>query len=125
MLPVMRTILSLTILLLFGFIPATAADVSGKWTFTLEISGVGTYTPAFEFKQDGEKLSGKYTGGLGTHDIAGTVKGNAIEFSFKGELNGDPIAVTYIGTIESDTKMKGTSKLGDMGEGTWTGEKDK
>lgn len=119
----MRHIVMAAILALAGLAPGLAADVSGKWTFTLEISGVGTFNPNFEFKQDGEKLTGKYSGGLGNADLTGTVKGDQIEFSFKADYNGDPLTVVYKGTVESGSKMKGTAKLGDMAEASWTGEK--
>lgn len=119
----MRHIFTAVFLVFVALAPAMAADISGKWIFTLDVSGAGTFNPNFEFKQDGEKLTGKYSGGLGTADLTGTVKGNDIEFSFKAEYNGDALAVVYKGTIESDGKMKGTAKLGDLGEGTWTAEK--
>ena len=36
---------------------AFAADISGKWTFDVE-TDLGSGTPTFVFKQDGEKLTG-------------------------------------------------------------------
>jgi hypothetical protein len=119
----MRNIVRAAILLaLFSYL-AWAVDVTGKWTVTIEVSGVGSFTPAFQFKQDGENLTGKYSGGLGTADVTGTAKGNQIEFHFTGEYNGEALKVVYTGTIESENKMKGTAKMGDLGDGTWTGER--
>jgi hypothetical protein len=40
---------------------AFAADISGAWQFTLE-TAKGKGSPSFEFKQDGEKLTGTYSG---------------------------------------------------------------
>ena len=38
------------------------------------------------FKQDGEKLTGHYSGQLGEADLTGTVKGQDIEFKFAAEI---------------------------------------
>ena len=56
------------------------ADVTGTWAFQVE-TGAGTGTPTMTFKQDGEKLSGHYSGQLGEAPLTGTIKGNAIEFT--------------------------------------------
>lgn len=122
----MRNIIRAAIVLLVLMSSAWAADVSGKWTFTLELSGVGSFQPNFDLKQAGEKLTGKYSGGLGTYDVTGTVKGDQLELSFKAEYNGESMLVVYKGTIEGDgNKMKGTARMGDQAEGTWTGERAK
>src|SRR5437016_3175487 len=60
---------------------ALAADISGAWQFTVE-TAQGSGSPTFEFKQDGDKLSGTYSGRFGTAPISGTVKGNDVEFTF-------------------------------------------
>jgi len=56
-------------------------DVTGKWAFNVETSA-GAGAPTFTFKQDGEKLTGHYTGTFGEADLTGTVKGADITFSF-------------------------------------------
>lgn len=121
----MSTLLKLTFafaVLAFGLLQtagtAAAADISGDWAFEVEISG-NQGTPGFTFKQDGEKLSGKYKGQFGEADLSGTVKENNIEFSFELEGGGK---VTYKGTIDKDS-MKGTCDYAGQAEGTWTGKK--
>jgi hypothetical protein len=99
---------------------ALAADISGNWEFSVD-SDAGSGSPSFTFRQDGEKLTGTYSGALGEAKLAGTVKGDAIEFSF--EPSGANGVVRYKGKIESATKMKGELDLGDMGKGTWTATK--
>jgi hypothetical protein len=96
-------------------------DVTGEWQFTVELSA-GTGSPTFIFKQDGEKLTGTYKGQLGEAPLTGTVKGNAISFSFKvsGAFEG---TATYTGTIESENSMKGTAEYGDAATGTWTAKR--
>lgn len=97
-------------------------DVTGKWVFTVETSA-GSGTPTFVFKQDGEKLTGHYSGQLGEADLTGTVKADAISFMFTGDVQGNKIDATYTGTVESKDSMKGTVKLAGVGEGTFTGKR--
>jgi hypothetical protein len=98
------------------------ADVAGAWALTVE-TAQGTGTPSVIFKQDGEKLTGTYSSPIfGEQQVTGTIKGNAITFSFTGTVEGTAIAVTYSGTVEKDA-MKGKVTLGDLGEGTFTGKK--
>ena len=107
-------------LFLAGFV--FAGDISGNWEFTVETSA-GSGTPSFVFQQTGEKLTGTYTGMLGTAKLNGTVKGDQVEFSFAVSQDGQSGTVTYKGSIVSATKMKGTVKLAELGEGTWEGTK--
>ena len=93
-------------------------DVTGTWVFQVETSG-GSGSPTFTFKQEGETLTGKYSGQFGEADIKGTVKGNQIEFSFTAEGLG---VITYSGTFENGT-MKGKVNLGDQASGTWTAKR--
>jgi hypothetical protein len=73
------------------------------------------------FKQDGEKLTGHYSGQtLGEAELTGTVKGNAVEFSFDASVQGMAIPVTYKGTVESRTTMKGSIAITGLGNGTFT-----
>src|SRR5262245_41946832 len=76
-------------------------NVAGKWEFEVEIAGQQGM-PTFTFKQDGEKLTGRYKGQFGEADVKGTLKGNEIEFTF--EIQGGK--VVYKGTVDKDS-MKG------------------
>ena len=95
-------------------------DVTGSWSVTVETDG-GSGNPSFTFKQEGEKLTGKYKGMFGEADLTGTVKGDKIEFSFKvsGQLDG---TLTYTGSTDGKM-MKGKVSLAGMGEGTFSGKK--
>lgn len=112
----MRKLILLTLLAcsaLFG------ADITGSWDFAVE-TPQGSGNPAFTFKQDGEKLTGTYSGLFGKAEVAGTVKGDAVEFAFEVSGQGQTAKMRYTGKIESPTKMKGDVSLGDLGNGTWT-----
>lgn len=100
---------------------AEKIDVSGSWVFTVE-TPMGSGTPTFTFKQDGESLTGHYAGALGEADLTGTLKGNAITFSFKVNVQGTEGVVTYSGAAAKDS-IKGKVTFGDLGEGTFTAKR--
>jgi hypothetical protein len=98
-----------------------SAEVTGTWAMTVE-SGAGSGTPTFVLKQDGEKLTGRYSGQLGEADVTGTVKGSAVEMAYDVTVQGTAVHITWAGTVDG-ASMKGTVKLGEFGEGTFTGKK--
>jgi hypothetical protein len=117
-------------LAVLSFVMAVAAvaaaqgpNVTGKWTFTVETGG-GSGSPTLTFKQDGEKLTGHYSSQtLGEADFTGSVKGNAIQFTFNANAQGTEIDVVYAGTVDGGT-MKGTVNMaGGQLSGTFTGKK--
>jgi hypothetical protein len=101
---------------------AYAHDISGKWTFNVETSA-GSGSPTFVFKQSGEKLTGTYNGTFGTAELTGTVKGDAIEFSFEASVGDQKGKVVYKGKIQDAGKMSGDVDYAGLGQGTWTGTK--
>ena len=98
-----------------------ATNVTGVWLFTVT-TDQGGGTPTLTFKQDGEKLTGKYEGQLGNADLTGTVKESAITFSFTVDVQGQQAPVTYKGTVEKNT-MKGSLDIAGMVNGTFTATK--
>ena len=100
---------------------AQGTNVTGDWTFNVT-TDQGGGTPTISFKQEGEKLTGKYNGQLGASDLTGTVKGNDIQFSFTVDVQGQQAPVTYKGTVEKNT-MKGTMDIAGMVNGTFTATK--
>ena len=100
---------------------AQGTNVTGEWLFNVA-TDQGGGTPTITFKQDGEKLTGKYAGQLGNADLTGTVKGNAIKFSFTIDVQGQQAPVNYEGTVEKNT-MKGKLDIGGMVSGTFTATK--
>jgi hypothetical protein len=99
-----------------------SANVSGAWNFEVE-TAAGSGTPKFTFKQEGEKLTGTYSGQLGEAPITGTIKGNDVKWTFQTRLSEQDVTVTYTGKVEGAGSMKGKVQLGDFGEGTWTAKK--
>jgi hypothetical protein len=106
-----------------GSAQASKIDVTGKWLFTVT-TDAGTGTPTVTLKQDGEKLTGHYSSAtLGEADLTGTLKDNAIKFSFKADLQGNALDVTYAGTVEDKDSMKGTVDIAGLGNGTFTAKR--
>ena len=114
-------ILTLAVLLTAAPLLAQGVNVTGEWAFNVT-TDQGGGTPTITFKQDGEKLSGTYNGQLGKADLTGTVKGNAIQFSFTVDMQGQQAPVNYKGTVEKNT-MKGTLDIAGMVNGTFTATK--
>ena len=114
-------IVAIAALLVSARLGAQATNVTGEWLFNVT-TDQGGGTPTMTFKQDGEKLTGKYVGQLGNADLTGTVKGSAIHFTFTIDAQGTPAPVTYDGTVEKNT-MKGKLDIGGMVSGTFTATK--
>jgi hypothetical protein len=114
----MKTVLG-TVLL--AVVLAQGTNVTGDWAFTVT-TDQGSGTPTMTFTQDGEKLTGKYNGQFGVADLTGTVKGNAIQFTFTIDVQGQQAPATYKGTVEKNT-MKGSMDIGGMVSGTFTATK--
>jgi hypothetical protein len=105
-----RSLVALMIgVLIAGGVARAAADVSGKWSFSIQFPN-GVDTHLFEFKQDGEKLTGTGSGALTTiKTVAGTVKGDAVAFTVTGtNIRGESMTIDYAGKIVSTGRMTGT-----------------
>jgi hypothetical protein len=118
MLAVMRTMKTLALLILSAAL-SFAADISGKWTFQVNLDA-GSGSPTFEFTQKGEALTGMYHGTFGDAKLTGTVKGDKVEFSFGSDAGQS----MYSGTLQGETKISGTCDYGEAGKGTFSGVKN-
>jgi hypothetical protein len=101
---------------------APTVNIAGKWVFQVE-TGQGSGSPTVSFTQDGERLTGHYSGQLGEADFTGTVKGAAVHFSFSTNAQGMDVDVVYDGEVDG-TSMKGTVAIaGGQVAGTFIGKK--
>jgi len=104
---------------LIAAVAAHAANVTGTWNAKVDL-GSQTGAPTFILKQDGEKLTGTYSGALGEAPLTGTVKGDAVVFDF--EASG--AKVHYAGKLNADgTKIEGSVDYGGQASGTFTATK--
>jgi hypothetical protein len=105
--------------------PPKPANIAGKWTMTLDMS-MGQATPALVFKQDGEKVTGTYTGRYGTFEFKGTLKERTLNFSFSMDTDGGTTTMTFEGTVAADDQtMKGWGTIEGLGDATWSAKRDK
>jgi len=89
------------------------ADVTGKWTAAIDTQiGVQNYT--YDFKVDGEKLTGRAKSDFGDTEIAeGTVKGDEVSFVENLSFEGQALRITYTGKVSGE-EIKFTRKVGDI-----------
>jgi hypothetical protein len=116
----MRTLLVVLCLTLLS-LAVTAADVSGTWSADVTLDA-GSGTATFVFKQAGDKLTGTYTGAVGSANVTGTVNGSDVEWSFNSDEAGK---IAYKGKLDSSGKIVGTVEYGQLGSGKFTAQKQK
>jgi hypothetical protein len=106
---------------------AAPADLSGTWSFSVDLEGGGHGDPTFVLKQEGAKLTGTYSGPVGEQKVTGIVNRNQATFGFELERDGENSKATYTATIDSPTAMHGTiefkSASGNGASGKWTATK--
>ena len=92
---------------------AYAGSVAGKWTAAIDTQiGVQNYT--YDFKVDGEKLTGSAKSQFSESQIAeGSVKGDAISFVENLTYQDMTMRVVYTGAISGD-EIKFNRKVGDI-----------
>jgi hypothetical protein len=121
----------------FGLTPvgveAGPVNLTGTWDLQyMSNPKKGPVKPikmTFVFKQEGEKLSGTFSGfgPVPAAQVTGAVRGNNVVFGWEMAGNrGTTQTVAFKGTIESATKMTGTVGSPFCGRGCeWTATKKK
>jgi hypothetical protein len=113
-----RTLI-LALLVLSAISLYAAVDLTGTWNCKVDL-GDQKGSPSFILKQDGEKLTGTYSGALGEAPITGAVKGSDVTIDF--EVSG--AAFHYAGKLDKDgTKIEGTCDYGGQASGTFVATK--
>src|SRR5262245_28603906 len=110
----------------FGLTPAGAeagpVNLTGTWGLQY-MRSEGPIKMTFVFKQEGEKLSGTFSGvgPMPPCPVTGAVKGSQVVFGWEMEGNGGTTqTVAFKGTIESATKLTGTVASPFCKDCTWT-----
>jgi hypothetical protein len=102
---------------------ANAADLTGKWQGTMQTPDGQSLEISFNFKLDGEKLTGTAASSYGEEQITdGTVKGDAISFVILA--GGGQFKITYKGKVVGED-LKFTVTLGEMGDRELTAKRVK
>ena len=88
-----------------------APDPTGKWTTTINTQ-IGDMPYTYDFKADGEKLTGKAKSQFGEVEITeGKFKDDEITFVENVSLDGNAIRIDYKGKISGD-EIKFTRQVG-------------
>lgn len=100
--------------MLFLAVSLFAADISGTWAADVQ-TDAGSGNPVFKLRQDGEKLTGTYSGALGEAKVVGTIKGAEVTFEFDAQVH-----VVYEGKVSADGRsITGAVDLGGQAKGTF------
>jgi len=94
---------------------ARAADLNGKWKGELNGPDGNPLEITFDFKVDGEKLSGTVANVYGEETITdGVVKGDDVSFLILA--GGGEFKIAYKGKVDGE-QIKFHVTIGEMGEG--------
>ncbi len=98
-----RIILLTVTLMMSCAVVAWAADATGKWTAQVPGRGGQLRDVTFNFKVDGEKLTGTMSGMQGDVPISdGKVKGDDISFVVVMNFGGNEVKLNYKGKVGGD-----------------------
>ena len=98
-----RTFSLTSALVLAGTLALQAADITGKWTAQVPGRDGQTRETTFDFKVDGEKLTGTTTTPGGDVPLSdGTVKGDDVAFNVAMNFNGQDVKIIYKGKIAGE-----------------------
>lgn len=114
----MKRALALVVSLLLAATMLAAADISGKWKGQFQ-GGDSTRELAFDFKVQGENLTGTVTGLRDkTLEIKdGKVQGDSVTFWVMSEWQGEPVKLVFKGQL-SGSEIRFTMGTEDGGWST-------
>lgn len=103
-------------------VPAMAGGIDGKWNASVD-SPMGAVLVTFEFKAEGEKLTGSIASDMGGQAMPaspiseGVVKGEDVSFKLEVSMmeGMPPLVITYKGKLKGD-ELSLVSVM-DMGQG--------
>jgi autotransporter translocation and assembly factor TamB len=109
---------SLSLLACLMVTSALAADVSGKWTAQMPGRQGNTMEVTFNFKADGNTLTGTVSNPRGEAEIKdGKIDGDNISFTQTFDRGGNSMTIVYKGKVNGDTIEFTRSMQGREGQG--------
>jgi opacity protein-like surface antigen len=126
--PCMRLLIFSALILVLLSVPAMAADVTGTWTFSVDLENGQHGDPVFVLTQAGAKLTGSYNGPFGEQKVTGVVEGDTARFEVAASNEGGKVTLSYAAKIQGPDKMSGTmtrNLAGDSTPGKWTAVRKK
>ena len=88
-----------------AFAAAPTADINGTWTTSFE-SQVGNQTYTYEWKVEGNTITGRAKSNLGEGPLTGTVDGDMVTFVENLDYQSQALAIPYTGQIVSANEVK-------------------
>lgn len=92
---------------LFAALSAQIPSVAGAWNVQISIAGNDSTRPC-TFVQQESALSGTCESRSGEVKISGKLEGKSVTWTYKTEYDGNPLTVTFRGTLSADDKIAGT-----------------
>lgn len=112
-----RIVLAALLLLL----PQADVNLTGEWSAVVTAPrGELEYT--MYLTHEGPRLTGYFQSQYGEIPLKGSVKGSEVNLSWTMMDGSKEIAVTMTGAVEGDA-IRGTAKLGTIGEGAFRAER--
>lgn len=93
---------------------AAAQSIAGEWDAAMNTPG-GVREFKIVFQVRGDTLSGTVKRATGDVPLTGTIKGNAVKFSYTVSYGGNDLVLTMTATVDGDT-MKGTVDFAGAGQ---------
>ena len=103
---------------------APTADINGTWTTSFDTQ-VGTQTYTYEWKVEGEAITGHAKSNLGEGDLKGSVDGDKVTFVENLNYQGQALAITYTGQIVSADEIKFKRDVAGQGGEEFTAKRQK
>lgn len=118
MMKVERILLIVLAVSLFCIVPLQGAEISGTWTTVIK-TPIGEMNYTYEFKTQGEKLTGKAVMSMGAESsesalTEGSVKGDEISFVETLKVQGQELRCEYKGKVSGD-EIRGSRTVGSFG----------
>jgi hypothetical protein len=115
---IQKRILLIASVVILYVVSAVAANISGKWTTVIKTM-IGEMNYTFEFKVEGEKLTGKAVMSMGSESsesvlTEGSVKGDEISFVETLKAQGQELRCEYKCKIVGD-EIRGSRTVGSFG----------
>jgi hypothetical protein len=102
----------------------SATDATGKWDIVITLEGVGEFPVQADFKQDGGKITGTFSGPGGDVTLQGTMTGPALKLEFEVDTPQGKMPVVMTGDLTA-AGFTGKATLAGMGEANWKGTRAK
>ena len=100
---------------------AMAASMDGTWIVNIE-APTGPSKATLVLTQVGDAITGSYTGQFGEAPLTGTASGNDVTITYHVEMQGVPLEVRYVGTVQGHSFSGKVIVIG-FGEGSFKATK--